>query len=376
MSAIERPVWLSDEGELLALLHAALDRFDRQPAEDRRRSIDLAAEKFLTALARADASADQTWALVRELERKGLLSIRAAKRSPYDLEWQGAKLAFAPATETTLREWLQRERVEPAMLVWRRAVERLAHRFPHAIDAVLTRRIVIAQRTADEVVAALASIGEVAGPVTLRQLSSFAFWGDSKVLDDRGDLVAALFPQLEIRDRAIVVAVYLPLACTGVLFIENQDTYVEATDGRPEQAQQQALVYVAGFRGAASRIRSRAGARLHFGGAGVERWKAQFEQWWFDEGTALGPSGFWGDLDFAGMQILKSLRERFGGLTAWQPGYGPMLIRLQQSPGRTAAQNDRQAQVDPGMTGCDYADTVLLPAIRQFGYLDQERMPA
>ncbi len=374
MNAIERPVWLNDEEELIALLHAALDRFDRQPAEERQRSIGLPAEKFLTALARADASADQTWALVRDLERQGLLSIRAAKRNAYDLEWQGAKLSFAPATETVLREWLQRERIEPAMLAWRRAVESLAQRFPQGIDALLARRIAIPQRTPDEVVAALASIAAVAGPVTLRQLSAFAFWGDSKVLDDRGELIATLFPRLEIRERAIVVSVHLPAACTGVLFIENQDTYVEATSGRPACTQQLALVYVAGFRGTASRIRSRAGARLHFGGAGVDRWKTQFEGWWFEDG-AFGSGSFWGDLDFAGMQILKSLRERFGGLTAWQPGYGPMLMRLSGSHGRTAAQNERQAQVDPGMTGCNYADGTLLPAIRRYGYLDQESMP-
>ncbi len=106
----------------------------------------------------------------------------------------------------------------------------------------------------------------------------------------------------------------------------------------------------------------------------MDRWKTQFEGWWFEDG-AFGSGSFWGDLDFAGMQILKSLRERFGGLTAWQPGYGPMLMRLSGSHGRTAAQNERQAQVDPGMTGCNYADGTLLPAIRRYGYLDQESMP-
>jgi hypothetical protein len=32
---------------------------------------------------------------------------------------------------------------------------------------------------------------------------------------------------------------------------------------------------------------------------------AAFEHWWFDQATPPGPIAFWGDLDFAGIAILR-----------------------------------------------------------------------
>lgn len=382
------PAWLAEETELVVALGAALDRFDRQPGELRQRAVSLPAERYLPSLRRADVPADQTWALVQELERRAVLSIRRARRGPYDADWAGARLMFAPASEPVLRAWLSRERLEPAMQAWRRAVQERVQSFPGGCEALLARRISIAGRTSEEIVDALARLGEVRVTASLRQLSTHVFWGDSKVLDEREDLVRALFPQLKLRERPIVVAVYLPERMRGVLFIENQDSYCAAIEGEPPASAGYALVYMAGFRGTALRIRTQAGARLHFSGPGAGTLGTYFEQSWFDAridagfemggpGCAFEPSGpdlyFWGDLDFAGMQILKSLRERFGGVAAWPPGYQPMLAeRLATVTDATGPASSRQ--VDPGTTGCSYADEVLLPAIRRHGFWDQERL--
>jgi hypothetical protein len=73
------------------------------------------------------------------------------------------------------------------------------------------------------------------------------------------------------------------------------------------------------------------------------------------------------------MQILKSLRNRFEGLTAWQPGYAPMVQTLHSRGGYAAPKaGEDPAQVDPGLTGCVYADNNLLPAVREYGQIDQE----
>jgi hypothetical protein len=95
----DRPQWLDEEVEISALLHAALDRFDRQRGVDRQRRITLAAQNYLPSLGRADAAADQTWSLIQELARRGVLAIRKASRSLYDVDWQGAKVMFAPEVE-------------------------------------------------------------------------------------------------------------------------------------------------------------------------------------------------------------------------------------------------------------------------------------
>ena len=374
MSVQSQPPWLADEAEIHSLLHRVLDRFDRQAGDERRRAVTLSAEKHLSSLARADLQADQTWALVRELERLGVLAARPVRRNPLDPEWQGAKLAFTPGCEATLREWLGRERAEQASVLWRRAVDRHAAAFPQGLEELSRRRIVIPGRSPDEVVRAIAGIASLGGPLTLRQLSASVFWGDSKVLDDRGDLVAALFPMLEIRERAIVVAVHLPESCRGTVFIENQDTYTAACGGAPPELRELALVYAAGFRGAAARVRLRGGALLHYAGPGVASHWAFFERWWRDQGGAPGPCWFWGDLDFAGMQILKSLRGRFEGLAAWRPGYEPMLAALRSSGGYRPTESAEPGQSDPGSTGCGFADTELLPAIRSHGQMDQERL--
>lgn len=365
------PVWLQDEPEIRALLDAALDRFDALSGEARSRNTWLPAVRFLPALERNDERADQIWALIMQLQRSGILSARLARRSPYDAEWVGAKLGFPAASEETLREWLQRTPPIAVQKQWREAVQQHASGFNGNIDLLLQKRIVVAGRTAEEVVAALAGLAAIEQPATLRQLSSHAFWGDSKVLDDRGELIATLFPQLQVLDRPVVVAVHLPLAPAGVLFIENQDTYTAAVAGEPEALLPYALVYMAGFRTAALRIRARSGACLHFGGAGVAAHAADFESWWFSASMEARAAMFWGDLDFAGMQILKSLRNRFGEVCAWQPGYARMLAALKQQGARIAIE-EAGGQLDPQSTGCDYADEVLLPAIRTHGFRDQE----
>jgi hypothetical protein len=126
-----------------------------------------------------------------------------------------------------------------------------------------------------------------------------------------------------------------------------------------------ALVFAAGFRGSASRVRSRSGCLVYYAGPGRLEMAERFDAWWYDAGAPLGPCWFWGDLDFAGMQILKSLRDRFDGLDAWPPGYESMLVQLQKRDGYGARIEDAKGQVDPILTGCPYADTTLLPAIRQ-----------
>jgi len=70
---------------------------------------------------------------------------------------------------------------------------------------------------------------------------------------------------------------------------------------------------------------------LHFHHESDEHVKAQFVDWWFeieiDSVSAIShwPVYFWGDLDFAGMDILLNLKLRFKTVQAWQAGYQPML---------------------------------------------------
>jgi hypothetical protein len=368
------PPWLGDEPELLALLGKALDRFDKQPGKTRSQRLYFPLEKNLPSLKHQDDEADRLWHFVQELAKLNLCTIAQGRRSPYDPEWKGARLAFPPKAEATLREWLQRPSEIPAIQAWRETVAAEAAKgaFPGSIEPLLKRRIAIPGMSDAEVVAAFARIGRIEEPLTLRQLSARHFHGDSKRLDEREPLLQALFPDLQLQPRPLLINVYLPPTCKGVLFIENQDSYTLACEGRPQAATDLALVYAAGFRGTAERLRQREGVRLHYAGAGQSHWQAPFEHWWFEQATPPGPLAFWGDLDFAGIAILAGLRQRFGALSAWEPGYRPLLEQLRNQGGHTLEAADKQGQIDPGTTGCAFTDRELLPAIREYGGIDQE----
>jgi hypothetical protein len=368
------PPWLYDEPELLALLGAVLDRFDKQPGEARSQRLYFPVEKKLPSLKRQDDEADRLWYFIQELAKLSLCTIAQGKPSPYDPNWKDARLAFPPEAETTLREWLQRPLEPPAIQAWHEAVQTEAAKgaFPGNIGPLLKRRISIPGMSDTDVVTAFAHIGSVEEPLTLRQLSARHFHGDSKRLDEREPLLLALFPDLKPQPRPLLINVYFPSTCNGVLFIENQDSYTLACEGRPRTATGLALVYAAGFRGTAERLRQRDGVKLHYAGPGQSHWQAPFEHWWFDQAAPPGPINFWGDLDFAGMAILTVLRQRFGDLSAWEPGYRPLLEQLRNQGGHTLEAADKQGQTDPGATGCNYADQELLPAIRAYGCIDQE----
>ena len=95
-----------------------------------------------------------------------------------------------------------------------------------------------------------------------------------------------------------------------------------------------------------------------------------FQRYWLHPDL---PVYFWGDLDFAGMSILKGLRLSLPTLRAWEPGYQPLLELLESGGGHSVEQAAKQGQSDPGTSGCSYADQVLLPALRTHRrFVDQE----
>ncbi|MBS0317177.1 MAG: hypothetical protein JSR49_08640, partial [Proteobacteria bacterium] len=164
-----------------------------------------------------------------------------------------------------------------------------------------------------------------------------------------------------------------PNGYRGVLFIENLTSYEQATRSDWPAFEGLALVYAAGFKGSAQRLRTPDGCSLLYaarGGMG-QSLREGFEAWLFGKGSAA--AFFWGDLDWAGMRILSAMRASFPGLTAWEPGFGPMLASLREGGGHSPDAADKQGQKAIEMTGCAYADGQLLPALRTAGrFVDQE----
>ena len=380
----EKPVWLDEQPEILKVLHMYIDKLDRKPLEQWGQPPSIPVnEKTLPGLFVQGEQADQTWVLLKSLDREyGVISIRLhKKRNPLDPEYCNARLRLQEKAEVVLRAWLQRPYEVPALHQWRQAVEQARHLFAGDIDKLYSRPISLSDKAAGQIVQGFARIGDYQHRnLTLRQLSAVCFWGRSKFLDGRLDLVLSLFPKIILTQRPVVVNIYLPPTIEGALFIENQDSYTCAMQGRPQEVLNLALVYSAGFKSSAARIREKGGVSLHFSGPGVIQHQGLFEQQWHDEATGQSasrstsqwPFWFWGDLDYAGMNILKQLISRFPQLRAWKPGYQMLLEHMLTGNGYQAA-GEEQTQVDPQCTGCEYADKQLLPALREHGlFVDQE----
>ncbi len=214
----------------------------------------------------------------------------------------------------------------------------------------------------------------------LREASARAFQGRSKLLDSRDELLRLLGATPgQFHEGPIQLLVDLPVDFDAVLFVENLVTFERMADWRAGSWQRSALVYAAGFRGGARRLRSRAACRLYLrtgadcatAAPARQAGLLRLEDWLF--GAQALPVSFFGDLDFAGMAILRSLRETLGAVNAWQPGYAPLATELVAGGGHLPAQAAKEQQTDPGTTGCDYADRELLELLRRTGrFVDQE----
>lgn len=207
----------------------------------------------------------------------------------------------------------------------------------------------------------------------LREASALAFQGRSKVLDNREELLRLLGAQPgQFQEAPIQLLVDVPSAPGDALFVENLVTFERMADARRPAWERSVLVYAAGFRGSARRLRTRDGCRLYLRAAAGRVVDVRVvEDWLF--GASELPVFFFGDLDYAGMQILASLRAVFGDALAWTPGYAHLLRLLEAGGGHAPELAAKSLQADPGQTGCDYADGTLLPALRREGrFVDQE----
>lgn len=209
---------------------------------------------------------------------------------------------------------------------------------------------------------------------SLREASARAFQGRSKVLDNREELLRLLgaLPG-QFLEAPIQLLVDIPERFDEVLFVENLVTFEGMADIRGPAWRNSMLVYAAGFRGSAQRLRTRKGCRLYLRDTSISSqaliWSV--ENWLFGREERL--VSFFGDLDFAGMRILGALREAFADARAWRPGYALLADVIERGGGHAPEQAAKELQSDPGNTGCVYADGYMLPLLRVSGrFMDQE----
>jgi hypothetical protein len=214
----------------------------------------------------------------------------------------------------------------------------------------------------------------------LREASAQVFQGRSKLLDNRDELLRLMgaatgqFPEAPI--QLLLALPDAAQAFKDVLFIENLVTFERMADRRDQGWAGSLLVYAAGFKGSARRLRSRDGCTLYVRTPVPQTTVTptcmqRVEEWLLGNGS--WPLCFFGDLDYAGMQILASLRDVFPQAQAWVPGYDVLIQVLERGGGHAPIQAGKELQTDPGQTGCAYADQQLLPRMRRHDrFVDQE----
>jgi hypothetical protein len=379
-SAIMEPLAALDEPLVQRVLGRVLDRLDAQPAADRTHSIrinldvqtapEIHEADSLSARAVAWASIDGIlsagWATIdyRKHRRHGARE----EREPYlDFRW-------SDAIEDLIRECLKRPRKAASYAAhWRALLAQVNLPISEAsLAKLISAPIEISGRPVEEVLSRFLSIRDSAQEaLLLREVSSRVFWGLSKVLDGRADVVAALLDREECPfvEQPIVLIVHVTVEPQAFLFIENHVAFERLKSS--SDIGQMALIFSSGFRGAAARLRKANGCSAYYSRASNPVAAATFERMLFS--TIDIPVFFWGDLDYSGMAILASLRTIFPSAQAWKPGYDPMLARLKAGDGHSAVESGKERQRPIETIGCVYADGELLPALRASQtFLDQE----
>lgn len=376
------PLWLRSPA-VAELLNLLVDRLD---GAERRGSAKIQAislgERSWPSLYRAERESEKEalWDCVLEMVRWRWLAVRP------DLAGRSrASYAHAPRVmvtdEAAVRSAAGREqRMRTAAERWQVAVQAGLQADSDVRTAVAAYCIDLRDHSMSEVVERLNKLPTLAAePLLLREVSSRLFWGLSKVLDKRQGLVAALLQMDEcpFPESPIQLQVCLPPdAIGGVLFIENLVTFERATRSSSECFKNLALVYAAGFKGSAQRLRRPEGCSVYYSARGALDifLRTAFEDWLLRQGGANGfHVCFWGDLDWEGMRILCALRASFPSLSAWAPGYAPLLAALHMGQSHLPEDAAKTGQRPVLGTGCSYADQALIPALTATGrFVDQE----
>ena len=367
-----RPRWLDEEPMIMQLL----DTFITKAENGTKPSLKLTKKTVPELFNFQTEDVKYLWALVKALDKEfHIISIRLTRDRPGQEPYENAQVYFNPDKEDLVRDWLNRPAIDPYALVWQNTVAKLASKFEDGGQTLSETLFRAGDIGAEVIVKGFSRIGdELQRPISLRQLSARCFWGDSKFLDHREDLVRAIFPSssYNLAPRPILMAVHLSDRIERVLFVENQDTFLALIK---RDVPGLTLVYSGGFRGSASRIRNAGNVAFSYHSDSHETEALEtFEDWWFnpDLESHIKPR-FWGDMDFAGFSILRALREVFPHTEAWKAGYLPMLDRIRDGKGHNYTAAGKERQKDPDEIGCDFADLELLPEIRRSRqFLDQE----
>lgn len=381
--SVEPPAYL-EKPDIRRMFHWLLDRLDNLPPERRARRISRSvnSKHFQTLFEPAEPDDDFVlWELINRCQKEGLIRIKSERkrRDPNLPPWIDMRIEFHIESEPILRQWLNRPAMTPEVKQWLFALKKNEHAFDRP-DLLARPVFTWLGKPADEIISRLAAIAELVKdrPLTTYQLSSRLFWGSSKVLKGKEQWLSELLglPEGAIAQRMLPVEVTFSSGPpTGILMLENLDSYFSACNGNWPGCDHFIKIYTQGFRGAALRIRDPACARLHVSDQslpGLAR-LAVFRNEWFRGGSFSYPVYFCGDMDWAGLSIFRALKPVFPGLKPWKTGYERMLRAVEQGCGHSPEMAGKTGQTPVDTSDDAWLDTHVLGYLKTNNrFVDQE----
>src|SRR5690606_10727546 len=309
--SMDAPKWLSDEPIIHQILNKFLDRLDKRPEHEANqlRSIPLNEKEAPNLFHPIDKDdPEQTWQFLQSLEQQGILRISRAKAKSFEPEYLNAKVHLQLESVPIIRRWLNRPHPSQRKHLWHEWVQQYANFFPGSTELLAAKPIEHSSFNTEEVLQGLAQVGQFLNQDLYHtQISALCFKGDSKFLNSREELLECLYPGYSslIRLRPVLLQVALCADPQGILFIENEDCFLQATQGRYPHIENLVLVFASGFRSSATRIRQPGGVQFFYApdrNGQIEL----FENYWLNRVPQNWRLFFWRDLDFSGMTILRS----------------------------------------------------------------------
>lgn len=367
------------------VLRALITNLDNRPDRSRPPSARLTGSNVPEfAEQKEPGEADTTWEAFLAVADAGLISIRMPRsKSGYAVHELEPVIVLIPDAVERARALLRMTKPgDSRSKIWQDAARAIFPGEEQLHLDIAGRWLEIPGKSTVEVMRQLRKLRDMSPGTFLRQVSAVLFWGDSKILDAREALICAILGVTEspFPEAPVQLQVYAAMDdFDRVIFIENVETFeflkriatsYLASPNPPLPLAGAALAQGYGFRGSAKRVRKPGGSSIYFDAGEVARHR--FSAWLYENAPGIVPF-FYGDLDFAGMSILKAMREIFPDMTCWRPGYAAMLREIQSGNGHPHSTSKKKNQEDPGKIGCEYADVELLPAMRNTGlFFDQE----
>ncbi len=380
----EVPTWVTDNTLIERLLHLFVDMCEPPVSSTYSQKLTSSAWPELFDFSNNEHAS--LWCVIEQKlhsEHSIIKPIRYGSERKIEDErivYDHVTLDFNPSKEPLVRHWLHR----PAQLAYAKQWSLALEGFPEFRSGPLAAKIQHKTASAHEILIGfkvaktlIDTMDVQMQRISLRGLSARCFWGDSKFLDHRRNLINALFPNAinVVRNRLIMMSAYVPENLKRVIFVENFDSFLSLVaairDSNHEYCT--AIIYSAGYRGAASAIRERGESQFLTINISTERSVSEFQNWWYQETDRQVECLFWGDLDFEGLKILSSLRVNFPGTVAWRGAYELIVEYHREGLGHRPDQAGKENQKLPENTGCDYSDKVLRPLLLEsVRFIDQE----